>query len=290
MIGKAKSMGAISIVSAVASGKGASLAVNLPTFAKVSVFEQRGEWQVFVNGARLDSVLAVRTVNNTLRMLGKAPRDHSGTIETSTSVPFGVGLKTSSASSVAVSLATASAFGEDSIGSKRLLRISAASSLEAGVSLTGAMDDAASCLMGGVNFVDNSAGNVALASKLGRSLPVLIKVPRGNSRRTLVSRSALRKFSKMAESIYTIGKKGGLWKAMTLNGILFSSIYGYDACDSVEAIGLGAVGASLSGTGPAVGAVFDDQENLERAADHWAKGSARLIRTETSDAGAKIAH
>ena len=287
MIGKAKSNGAISIVNAVASGRGASVAVELPTSARISISETRGPWRMYSNGARVESSLAVHTINGALMMLGKSPRKHSGTVETKTKVPSGVGLKTSSSSSVAIALAVLSAFGEKN-RTDEVLELSATSSIKAGVSLTGAMDDAASCLLGGVNFSDNSAKKILSSSRLGRPLPVLIRVPRLGSRRALVSKQALRRFSRTAESIFSIGRDGRLWGAMTLNGLLFSSIYGYQQKDSMGAIAAGALGAGLSGTGPAVAAVFDNEEDLERVGAMWKAGGAVLFRTVTADGRATI--
>ena len=49
MIAEAKALGAISVVNAIACGKGASVAVNLPTVAKVHVEEGRGRWRASLN-------------------------------------------------------------------------------------------------------------------------------------------------------------------------------------------------------------------------------------------------
>ena len=119
-------------------------------------------------------------------------------------------------------------------------------------------------------------------------MPVLIKIPGVRSRRTQVARSSIRRFSKTAESILSIGMEGRTWKAMTLNGLLYCSIYGYPPDDSMDAIGAKALGAGLSGTGPAVGAVFNDKRDLERLAAMWGDRGAKLIRTETTDEGASI--
>jgi shikimate kinase len=286
MIGEATAMGAISIVNAIACGKGGSLAVRLPTLAKVELIERRGGWRVFANGRPVTSSLGVKAVRNAIRMLGTEPARFSGTIQTTTSVPIGVGLKTSSSSSVAIILAVLSAFGKKKYNADDVLRCSASSSLAAGVSLTGALDDAASCLMGGVNLADNSAKRVLSSSRAGHPMDVLIRVPREGSRRALVQSGYVKRFSRVAESIFSMGMEGRIWKAMTLNGLLYCSIYGYSPYDATQALAANALGAGLSGTGPAVGAVFEDEDGLERLAGEWGKGGATLIRTQTTDRGA----
>ena len=287
VIGEAKAKGAISIVNAVASGRGATLSVDLPTSAKVDVKEERGRWKVFQNGRQVESALASHTLRRTIMMLGRDPRAYSGSVETDSLAPAGVGLKTSSSASVAITLAVLSAFGSR-YPDAEVLGCSVSASLTSGVSITGAMDDAASCLLGGVNFVDNSSGRILSRVSLRRSLPVLIRVPGEESRRADVPARYVRRFSEVADSIFKIGIEGSTWKAMTLNGLLFSSIYSYAPSAALRAIERGALGSGLSGTGPAVAAVFDDERDAGRLARDWADDGAEVIRTTTSDGGATV--
>lgn len=280
--------GAISIVNAVACGKGGTVAVRLPTFARVTMSRKVGGWRLVTNGIELESTLATQSARNAIRIAGRDPDEYSGSIQTATSVPMEVGLKTSSSSSVAIILAVISALHYRDYEDGAVLRASARSSLKAGASLTGALDDAASSLMGGVNFTDNAKREVASTTKLGRSMPVLIRVPNRASRRKQVSLGYVQKFSEAAGSIYSMGLAGRFWKAMTLNGLLYSSIYGYPTDDATLALAIGAIGAGLSGTGPATCAIFDDEEDLERLAANWRGEGVTLIRTETTDSGATI--
>ena len=288
VIGEAKAKGAISIVNAVASGRGATLSVDLPTSAKVDVKEERGRWKVFQNGRQVESALASHTLRRTIMMLGRDPRAYSGSVETDSLAPAGVGLKTSSSASVAITLAVLSAFGSRYPDAGEVLGCSVSASLASGVSITGAMDDAASCLLGGLNFVDNSSGRILSRVSLRRSLPVLIRVPGEESRRADVPARYVRRFSEVADSIFKIGIEGNAWKAMTLNGLLFSSIYSYAPSAALRAIERGALGSGLSGTGPAVAAVFDDERDAGRLARDWADDGAEVIRTTTSDGGATV--
>lgn len=283
------SMGAITLINAIASGKGATASVRLPTTSKVEVKQKRGFWRVSLNGCETASRLAVESVRGAIKMLGEVPDRYSGSISTTTSAPVGVGLKTSSSSSIAIILATLSVFGKTSYQPIDVLRLSASSALAAGVSVTGAMDDAASCLLGGVNFTNNSAMKMISSSQLGERFHVVIRVPRNGTRRASIKPGYVRRFSKLAESILNEGGQGKIWNAMTLNGLLYCSIYGYSPLDALQAIEAGALGAGLSGTGPAVAAVFENPKEADRLARVWEGGKARVIKTETSDGGAVIA-
>ncbi|HUH99617.1 MAG TPA: hypothetical protein VLY65_01115, partial [Nitrososphaerales archaeon] len=59
---KASTFGAISLVNAIASGKGATASVRLLTEAEVSLEESAGPFEATVNGERTDSPLASETV------------------------------------------------------------------------------------------------------------------------------------------------------------------------------------------------------------------------------------
>jgi len=279
-------MGAITLVNAIASGKGATVSVELPTTARVEINEERGGWNVFMNGRKQRSSLAMEAIRGSIKICGKDPARYSGSVETTTSAAAGVGLKTSSSSSVAIILAVLSALGVSSYEPEEVARCSASSALAAGVSVTGAMDDAASCLLGGMNFADNSGMKIVSSAPVGRRLPVIITVPPRKSRRASVEVNYVRRFSKISQSIFSLGRQGKIWKAMTLNGLLYCSIYGYPPIDALQAMEGGALGAGLSGTGPAVAAVFEDRKEAEQLARVWEEGGSKVIRTETSDGGA----
>lgn len=288
MTGVARAMGAISIVNAIASGKGATVSVDLPTSAKVTIREEKGRWRTFEGGKETESQLALNSLRRAILMLGRDPRRYSGSLDTRTSAPVGVGLKTSSSASVAIALAVCDAFGEGSPPTAAVLDCSVRSSFSSGASVTGAMDDAASCLLGGANFVDNSSKRILSRVRLGRALQVLITVPREESRRGSVRTRYVRRFSRIADSIFRMGLEGETWKAMTLNGLMYSSIYGYDPSLALRAVEAGALGSGLSGTGPSVAAVFESQNDVKRLGADWTEGDAQVIRTTTSDGGATV--
>src|SRR5271156_2871606 len=106
MKGKGTVFGAITVVNAIAGGKGVTASVKLETEATVEVEDKPGEWSVFINGKKqVEPRLALQAVEVVMRSAGKDPKQYSGVIRTESVVPLGVGLKTSSASSCATALA-----------------------------------------------------------------------------------------------------------------------------------------------------------------------------------------
>ncbi|MEM0286968.1 MAG: shikimate kinase [Nitrososphaerota archaeon] len=276
MIGKATVHGAVSIVNGAICGKGVSLGVDLRTTATVEITED-GRWNLTSNNTQRESMLLVNTVKN---VLGIHKNKFGATINVTTEIPEGVGLKSSSSSSVAVALATMAALGHDSYDEKSILNISADASLESGVSITGAIDDATACLLGNACFCDNMKRIVMQIKEVG-SYHVLIKVP--ICKRKKIDVQYMRLFSREAETIFDIAYRKDIWVAMTMNGLLCSIIFGYDTNPSMQAIECGALAAGLSGLGPSVAAIFDDNnENLRRLKSIWAKDGSRVIECRTS--------
>ena len=282
---RASTFGAVSIVNAIASGKGATASIKLTTEASVELEDSPGDWEVVLNGRRSESPLATETVRRAIMGAGKDPSKYSGKVETTSTVPVGVGLKTSSASSTAVALAVYAALGQRAFDPKKVLDCSIEASLASGASITGAMDDAAGCLLGGVNMTDNLARKVVSSRLFDKKLAVVIRVPKSGSRRSSVDPKFVRRFAGLAEVFFDLALKGDYWRAMVLNGMAYSSILKYDPFPALRAVELGALGAGLSGTGPAVAAVFDPAKAEERKAlaKDWSEDGSTVIETETNN-------
>lgn len=282
---KATTFGAVSIVNAIAGGKGATASVRLPTEAEVEVEDSPGEWEITVNGRKSDSRLGPETAKRAVAMAGRDPRAYSGRIATSSNVPIGVGLKTSSASSTATAVAVFAALGHKAFDPKKVLECSVEASLAAGASVTGAMDDAAGCLLGGVNMTDNLGRKVISSRLFEKKLSVLVGIPPVKSTRADVDPRFIRTFAPLADLFFEMSLKGDLWRAMVLNGMTYSSILRYDPFPALRAVELGAMGAGLSGTGPAVAAVFDlgKREGLERLQMEWQGEGWTVLVTETNN-------
>jgi len=283
MMGKGTAYGAISIVNAIAAGRGATVGVRLRTDATVELYDEPGKWKLKMDGRGLDSKLAVETVASVLKSSGRSPLGYSASVETKSEIPVGVGLKSSSSSSAAIALATAAALGEK-FTMRRIMLCSVQSSLKAGVSMTGAFDDVAGCLLGGLNCTDNRRNRIVKSRPLEKAFRVAIRVPRAPGKRRGTDHAAEKRLAKLADAAFALSLRGEVWRAMTLNGLIYSSLYGYDPVPALKALQLGALGAGLSGKGPAIAAVYDpsDAERLGDLVEEWGGDGSRVILTETN--------
>jgi shikimate kinase len=288
--GRGMTFGAISLLNAIAGGKGATASVRLVTECVVELDHSSGDWKVFINETETDSRLARETTLLALKTAGKNPEEYSGTVRTVSQIPIGAGLKSSSSASSAIALAVSAALGQKAFDPHRVMNISVEASLASGASVTGAMDDAASCLLGGVNLADNLGRRIEKSRLFDKTLKVLIKVPNTPSKRNAIDTVFFKKFSKVTDVLFRMCLSGDYWRAMTLNGTLYTALLSYDPTPALLAIEHGALGASLSGTGPSTAAVFEasTSDEMGRLRDAWSSDGSQVIETETNNEHGRI--
>lgn len=273
--GQALSHGAISILNAFSTGKGGALGVDLWTRAKVSLREGPGPISGFVSSDPEESNrLAITVVEKTLEHYGYE-RKLRGEVITSSNIPVAVGLKSSSAAANAITLATASAVGEE-LDDDTLVGIGVDASIESGVSLTGAYDDSFASYHGGAVLTDNDCRKVEKILEIPPDLSVLILVPPRKIRTGQLDRLKFAPIKRISELAYSEASNGHVWDALTLNGLAVASILGEDPRPALSAIEAGALGAGLSGKGPSVAAIVNEN-SLKPVRQAFAKFDGRVI-------------
>ena len=244
----AKVHGAISIVNAIATGKGATLGISLEVEAIIEATDGSGI-SLHSENQSLSSRLINKTVEKMVpkRTLEKTHLD----IELKSEIPTGYGLKSSSAISSSVALACAKLF-RSSVNDTQVLLAGVDASIESKVSLTGAYDDACSCYYGGFNVTDNLKRRLIKSEKGPKNITAVIFVPRKRKRGNV---KKLRSLDAVFAKAWSLAKDGDYWNAMILNGLAASSILNTDPKIIKDLIEKGAIAASVSGNGPAIAAV-----------------------------------
>ena len=216
-------------------------------------------------------------VEKVLEHYGYGEKLH-GEVATSSNIPTAVGLKSSSAAANAVALATVSALDQEP-DDDALVEIGVEASLECGVSLTGAYDDSFASWHGGAVLTDNDRRKVEKVLKVPENIRIIILVP---PRQTLTGNLDRRRFApvkRISELAYIEADNGHVWDALTLNGLAFSAVLGEDPRPALAAIEAGALGAGLSGKGPAVVAAVEEKDS-KRVRQAFEKFDGRIIETE----------
>jgi shikimate kinase len=273
--------GAISIVNAIATGKGSALGISLKVTAEVEL--EKGHGVRFVTGKDRD-----RLVNNIIR--NTIPK---GIIETNlitikvySEIPIGYGLKSSSAVSNAVALACSRLAKQDDIDDYEILKAAIQSSLDAKVSLTGAYDDATACYFGGFTVTDNYSRRLIRSEKAPENLSAVIFLPHTRTR------GDVRKLSNLSDIFmyaFRLAETGQYWKAMKLNGVLASAALRSRYTPVMAALENGALSASISGNGPSIAALaYEDEIEQIRLALSKFEGHIIVSKVNNQRASVKI--
>ena len=237
--------GAISIVNAIATGKGSALGISLKVTAVVSLDNGQG---IKFHRTKDDKLLR-NVVYKTIP--AEIIANNMISIQIESEIPLGFGLKSSSAVSNAVALAC-SRLIDSNMGDYSVLDIAVSASLDAKVTVTGAYDDAAACYFGGFVLTDNYARNLIRREKAPDNLYAIILLPQNASRGNINKLSIMSDFFINA---FNLAEAGEYWKAMKLNGVLASAALSVNYEPVLAALEKHALGASVSGNGPSLAAV-----------------------------------
>lgn len=310
MQGRAAAPGAGTVLNALATGVGSAFALDVETRAEVCLSTDADSVVGAVDGdPDADTTLVERCVERTLARWGEAagvPASVGGTVRTESDVPMAAGLKSSSAAANATVLATLDALGLDALGHdapngstdssgtdidgggpvplETACREGVAAARDAGVTVTGAFDDASASMLGGVTVTDNATDELLARERFDHDAIVWTPPERAYSADADAERCG--NVAPVAELVADLALAGEYETAMTVNGLAFSAALGFSADPAVEAMPH-AAGVSLSGTGPSVVAV-GESGRLDAVAERWEERPGTLLRTTTRNEGGRI--
>ncbi len=253
---KATAFGAVTIINATATGIGCSLGTTGGVTCEWQWQDQPGLQFNGPTDDRLAKAVHMRLGAN------------RGANVTTSGPPPARGLKTSSSAAAAMVLA---ALGDDrpdqEADALTVANQAVACCRDAGVTLTGAFDDQIATILGGAHLTDNHAGRI-LQPFATQPWHVAIWIPDADIPKGLIQDLDARPAVSGARKAILQAQAGDLPGAMTTNGAAFHRLYadaGLPVTDEPTQVALnaGALGAGLSGTGPAVAALFDAPSDLE---------------------------
>ncbi len=280
--GKGIAHGAISIVNAIASGKGGALGIKLKVEAEVEIFKGEEISVEILNAKNENLDLAKKSVERVFKALSIS--NLGAKVITKSEIPIAKGLKSSSAVSNAIILATCAAL-DKSFDDIDLIKLGVEASLESGVSITGAFDDACASYFGGFVLTDNYSRHIVKLEPSPNHLQVVIYVPEMKLYTKDVNKSNLEKLSPLVNEIFKLAEKGDYWKALTLNGLVYSAALGFSPQPIIDALMNGALAAGLSGKGPAIAAVCEENV-VNKIVSSWSKLPGKVIKTMVNNSKA----
>jgi shikimate kinase len=196
-------------------------------------------------------------------------------LKISSDIPISRGLKSSSSACNAIisSVLESERFDMDTV---EKIRLGVKCARLAKVTVTGAFDDACGCELGGLVITDNIDDEILYVGAIG-DYDVLIHAPQQKIKKTSLPLEKLKSISSQIEPLVYEAKTNP-FKVMTENGRLIAEVSGIDNTVADIAMANGALGAGVSGSGPAVAIVLrpgDSQDFIRRS------GLIGLISTKT---------
>ncbi|MBS7248200.1 MAG: shikimate kinase [Candidatus Jordarchaeales archaeon] len=285
VIGEAVVHGAGTIVNAIACGKGSAFGVDLWTRARVELTDEAGvvEGRI-LNDPEEDTKLIRVAVRKVLEKFNVS--EYGARVITESNIPVSRGLKSSSAAANAVVLATLAALGKkmDDVDAV-LLGVEAA--IEAGVTVTGAFDDACASYFGGVVVTDNEKRSILRMEYFPEEFKVVILVPSEKIRKSGINVRRMKAMRSLVEAALELALRGDYLRAMTLNGLAYSASLGLSPEAAVRALEAGAVAAGLSGTGPATVALVPP-EKMDDVVDAWSQFEGNVMLADVNNKKAQV--
>lgn len=264
----------LTIVNAIASGKGAAFAVDLKAKARVTLSRGESKIEVF-SRENEDPCLAKICVERCLSALadkGYNTENLNAKVEIASDIPVAQGLSSSSAVANAVILAVLDAFqARNEFSAEEILKLNVDASIKSRVSITGALDDASASLLGGICLCDNLSKKILLRKKFPKKYKAVVFVSKERcyTKDVNVQKIKILKnpISFIFENLLRNFSKEVLFDTMLINGLLYSTALGYDPRPIYDSILNHAITAGLSGTGPAFYAIIPEEISAEFLAE-----------------------
>lgn len=280
-----RSPGSATVINAISAGYGSAFGIKLYVTAEVELKSSKIKCTADKD---VDTKLMDLSVR---RVLDKFKIKTGVRVKTHSNLPVASGLSSSSATSNAVVLATTIALIEayeikKEIDELEILNMGIDASLEAGVTITGAFDDASASYFGGLVVTDNMNRRIMKKQKMEEQ-NILIYMP---DKKSPTAQSDVKRMKLLAPQVniaFQEALKGNIYDALTLNGILYCATLGFDPNIALDALDAGAIASGLSGTGPSFVAIANDR-TAERVEDSWKSYPGKILRTEVDNQGTKV--
>lgn len=211
----------------------------------------------------------------------------------SSRVPAGRGLKTSSALGVAATAASFQALG--TTGEFQQIAESASlAAARARVTQAGSIDDVFASIHGGIVIADCRRNRLIDRWLAPNDYDLLLYI--SNERipvaHLLDRRLALRPYAScfddfVHELINASDRESSLFGVMTKAALITARALAYPTAPLQAALTAGAIAVTLSGKGPAIGAVVEPSY-VDAVVDSWAEYPGTIIRTKFSNAGLRM--
>lgn len=283
---KVKSPGSATIINAISTGCGSAFGIQLYIDAEVQI--KSGNKIKCSSDQNVDTTLLEICAKNVLK---KYQITTGVEIHTRSTLPVASGLSSSSAVSNAVTMALNKVLIEEYeinslLDNSKILNIAVDSSLEAGVTITGAFDDASASFYGGISVTNNLKRKI-IRNEKWNGQNILIYMPDKKSPTAEADVARMKLLAPWVKLAFREVLKGNIYHALTLNGLLYCSALHFNPDIALDALQAGASAAGLSGTGPSFVAITDSKI-CHKVVEAWDNYPGRVIKTKVDNQGTQV--
>ena len=279
-----RSPGSATIINAIATGFGSAFGIGLGIRCEAKTTESSITCS---NDVGADTNLMELCVKKVFNHYSIDDEEFGIDLKTKSSLPMASGLSSSSASSNAivkvVSEIVAEEFGFESLTDLEVINMAIDASLDAGVTITGSFDDATASYFGGVVVTDNRNRKFIIREKM-EEYPILVYMPNFYSKSGDSNPERMKLLSPLVETAFDFAKKKDYFKALNLNGLIYSATLGFDSTIAIDALESGAIASGLSGTGSSFVAVVDE-DSIDEVKESWSRYEGKVIETNVDNEG-----
>ena len=279
-----RSPGSATIINAIATGFGSAFGIGLDIVCEAKTSSDSIECS---NDVGADNYLMELCAEKVFDYYGIDKDDFGISLKTKSSLPMASGLSSSSASSNAIvkatSLVICDEFDLKPLDDLEIINMAIDASLDAGVTITGSFDDATASYFGGVVVTDNRNREFIVKEKMD-DYPILVYMPNFYSKSGDSNPERMKLLAPLVETAFNFAKQGDYFKALNLNGLIYSATLGFDSSIAIDALEAGAIASGLSGTGSSFVAVVSN-ETIDDVAQSWGRYEGEVFKTNVDNSG-----
>lgn len=284
---KVRSPGSATIINAIATGFGSAFGIGLDIEC---VARTTSEGIACTNDVGADNTLMELCVEKVFNHYGIDKNEFGVDLKTKSNLPMASGLSSSSASSNAVVKVVSSIVSEEfnlkPLEDLEVINMAIDASLDAGVTITGSFDDATASYFGGVVVTDNRNREFIIKEKMDE-YPILVYMPNYYSKSGDSNPERMKLLAPLVETAFDFACRKDYFKALNLNGLIYSATLGFDSTIAIDALEAGAIASGLSGTGSSFVAIAS-QDSIDDIKYSWNKYEGKVIETKVDNKGCRI--
>lgn len=279
-----RSPGSATIINAIATGFGSAFGIGLDIECEA---KSTSDSITCSNDVGADTTLMELCAKKVFNHYNIDENDFGISLNTKSTLPMASGLSSSSASSNAIVKATsqiiADEFDLNPLDDLEIVNMAIDASLEAGVTITGSFDDATASYFGGVVVTDNKNREFIIRERM-EDHSILVYMPNYYSKSGDSDANRMKLLAPLVSEAFDMACNRDYFKALTLNGLLYSATLGFDSTIAIDALSAGAMASGLSGTGSSFVAIVED-DSIDDVKETWEKYEGNVIKTQVDNEG-----